>query len=758
MICKKNFSFLERSQIALTARRRRAKRFGMEDFMTYEETTEKIIKGLKQYKDFFSTEYFLDFERKATNLKENIEESLKEGRLLKIGIVGEMKAGKSSFLNSMIFDGEDILPKASTPMTAALTKIYYADKNTAKIVFYNEKDWERVKSYSDECLKILDEEYEKYREDLKEKKPDMSPVTKQQYKNNCEMIPDQYKSCNELVEMAKKSNIMIEEWLGKEKEVDCSNFSDELDDYIGVDGNYTAIVKYVELGMDNDALKGLEIVDTPGMNDPIISRGEITRQFLQKCDVVFLLSYTGQFLTQEDINFMTETLPREGVNNLLIVGSKLDSGVIDNSKDKDFITAVRKSKKIYNSQAEAHIEKSIRNEYNGEILQKIKESLPPSYVSSLVYDVARKRSKGISLSKNEQRIIDLFKKRFDGFSEEERFLLSFSGIPQVRVKKLGEIRKHKDQWIEEKNSDIVKNSRKQLCGIIEQIKNEVDTNYSKLENGDINQLERQLQSIKSALSDMRRYIENVFEKYMVDAKKILNNMKVDIDQEIGNYREFNIKREVEQDYDVVKTGFIFKKKQVIQTSRTVYSANITDVIQNLRNYIIRCKKLVNETFDKAVNINQLKRDIKDVIFNVFEKTGKDFNEADVLITLDIVLGRILIPKLEIEVTEYEGMIIDSFSGTSVSGEKVEQLKRQEDRVLDQISGNIKRQIDECESKVCDIMKEQSTVFVDNVVKTLEENINLLKRQLSDRKNNLCRYRELQDYLLEYYTEIDKMEI
>ena len=44
-----------------------------------------------------------------------------ENGILKIGVVGQVKAGKSSCLNSLFFDGENVLPRASTPMTAGLT-------------------------------------------------------------------------------------------------------------------------------------------------------------------------------------------------------------------------------------------------------------------------------------------------------------------------------------------------------------------------------------------------------------------------------------------------------------------------------------------------------------------------------------------------------------------------------------------------------------------------------------------------------------
>ncbi len=56
---------------------------------------------------------------------EELEKTLKEmqdtHRNLKVGIIGRVKAGKSSLLNALIFEGVEVLPKAATPMTASLT-------------------------------------------------------------------------------------------------------------------------------------------------------------------------------------------------------------------------------------------------------------------------------------------------------------------------------------------------------------------------------------------------------------------------------------------------------------------------------------------------------------------------------------------------------------------------------------------------------------------------------------------------------------
>ena len=69
-----------------------------------------------------------------------------EGRDLVIAIVGRVKSGKSSFLNALLFDGENVLPQAATPMTAALTFIRYDEKCHAEVEFFSNGDWEGFKA------------------------------------------------------------------------------------------------------------------------------------------------------------------------------------------------------------------------------------------------------------------------------------------------------------------------------------------------------------------------------------------------------------------------------------------------------------------------------------------------------------------------------------------------------------------------------------------------------------------------------------
>lgn len=735
----------------------------------YEVITERILKGLNDFRGFFSEDYYWDFEEKILNMKMKIEASMQEGRLLKIGIVGEVKAGKSSFLNALIFDGNDVLPKASTPMTAALTKISYAENPSATIVFYSEKDWERVVSLS----RKYDLEYDKYYQNYLDKYHrqnhpiagigngmHMAPAkTKEEIRQVFnKTVPLQMVSCKELTEMYDRSSADLQSLLGRTIELQTNNMDAELHDYIGVNGQFTAIVKHVELRMNNDMLQEIEIVDTPGLNDPIISRGEATKRFLGECDVVFMLSYVGQFLTREDIMFMCETLPNEGIRNIILVGSKFDSGILDDNKSRDIKTACNSSKATYDVQARENIKKCLTSSYNVEVLKRIQDSLPPSYISSTLFSCAQKRKNGVPYSRQEENIIVQLKKHFKDFEDEYKSLLSLSGIINIRRDKILPVKKSKNRIIAEKNREILTDNKRILLKLLEDITIQAVQNKKDLEHYDKNGLEEKLCVLQTKLNSMRREIRNIFESSSVEAAKFLNNMKATIDLEIENYIDFDVQSHTYVKHGSCRTGFLGLFREHYTREVTTYTASVSDVISNMRGYISRCKIYANEEFEKIINIRELESRVKGSIIGAFDLSGEDFNENDILIPLEIVIKRIQIPQIDIEVEQFEHMIVDAFSGASVEGEAIHQLRLMENRVLGDIAKKIKEEFDKCCDRIDSIMTEQAATFVDNIIKQMASNIERLRNQIDDKENKICQYTKFCDALAEYKQMITGMEM
>ena len=221
---------------------------------------------------------------------EEIKEKIEKDTLT-IGVIGQMKCGKSTFLNSFVFK-DDVLPAATTPMTAALSVITYGEKEHIVAEFYTADEWAEQK------MQALREENEA---------TDTLDASK-------------IKAAKELVSKANKLGTSLDSYLGKIKE----DSFDQLIEYVGAEGKYVSITKSVTIYYPNEYLKGVEVVDTPGFNDPIVSREERTKAFLAKADVVIMMLYAGRPFDATDRDIIFKNVRQCGIGKVLVGINKYD--------------------------------------------------------------------------------------------------------------------------------------------------------------------------------------------------------------------------------------------------------------------------------------------------------------------------------------------------------------------------------------------------------------------------------------------------
>ena len=212
--------------------------------------------------------------------------------VLTIGVIGQMKCGKSTFLNSFVFE-DDVLPAATTPMTAALSVITYGKEKSITAEFYSKDEWEEQKVQASRSLDSV------AGNTLEESK---------------------IKAAKELVDRASKLGTTLESYLGKTQ----SDTFEDLIEYVGADGKFVSITKAVTIYYPKEYLKGVEIVDTPGFNDPIVSREERTKAFLKKADVVLLMLYAGRPFDATDRDILFKNVGQCGTGRVLIGINKYD--------------------------------------------------------------------------------------------------------------------------------------------------------------------------------------------------------------------------------------------------------------------------------------------------------------------------------------------------------------------------------------------------------------------------------------------------
>lgn len=247
---------------------------------------------------------------------EEIKEKMEKDTLT-IGVIGQMKCGKSTFLNAFIFE-DNILPAATTPMTAALSVITYGENKRIVAEFYTADEWAEQKIQAsrslDDAVNTLD--------------------------------ASKIKAAKELVEKADRLGSSLENYLGTDKE----DSIEHLIDYVGADGKFISITKSVTIYYPKEYLKGVEIVDTPGFNDPVVSREERTKAFLKKADVVLMMLYAGRPFDATDRDIIFQNLRQCGIGKVLIGINKYDipycseSNPEDEQQIRDYVkTEIRKA-------------------------------------------------------------------------------------------------------------------------------------------------------------------------------------------------------------------------------------------------------------------------------------------------------------------------------------------------------------------------------------------------------------------------------
>ncbi len=279
-------------------------------------------------------------------ISEDIEKIQAEGRLLNIGVIGRVKAGKSSLLNSLFFKGQSVLPKAATPMTAALTTMTYGEKISAEVQLYSQKELDEIRGMSDQYEQKFKEEYNQFYEEesKKQKVPakrnasDSLPVMDKQdiEKKNIEtkaLRKAKYKLSEFLeLEAAHMQAKDLKEAAYRPSDTDSKlltatsveDLKEQLGEYVGSQGQFTPYTKSVNLFLPFQDLVGIKVIDTPGINDPIVSREMRTNQLLMQCDVVLVVAPSDKYFDTKDQQLVSRLTEREGLQHIYFVASQVD--------------------------------------------------------------------------------------------------------------------------------------------------------------------------------------------------------------------------------------------------------------------------------------------------------------------------------------------------------------------------------------------------------------------------------------------------
>ncbi|GAA7254177.1 hypothetical protein ID0475_04400 [Helicobacter pylori] len=449
---------------------------------------------------------------KTKELEKTLKELQDTNRDLKVGIIGCVKAGKSSLLNALIFEGVEVLPKAATPMTASLTILKYAETLSTEVEFYSPKDIAELKNeherYVREFNRIVDEEVKKQKQRLldrakegikkfgnmlgrnkSEEAPKERVLSDEEINERAERIAkEELKKDEKLVsshdqyERMKKSGLFNTEKLDPRIQANSlQDLNQKLLQFVGADGKYMPYTKAVQISLNNPNLKDLEVIDTPGVNDPIASREERTKALLKDCDVVFIVSPSGQFLTDSDMDLFDRVSNKEGLQEIYFVASQADGTVLSMSEveksNQHLPTAFENAQKALSSQLNNIMEKLIENYPNQqEIFEKaIKNGV--ILASGVCFSMYKDFNNQASWERNKKteeyhnalwNLRDFYPDAFNSDDKSKESLLFLSNMSAIE-ERLEKTAKEKEKIMSQKWQDYAQSQAKNLHSLIAQL-------------------------------------------------------------------------------------------------------------------------------------------------------------------------------------------------------------------------------------------------------------------------------------------------
>jgi hypothetical protein len=207
-----------------------------------------------------------------------------------LSVVGEFSGGKSTFINALL--GEAVLPMRTKPSTAFINKIQYGSESGYSIV-YRDKRRGPVQLVKEKFLKL--------------------------YAPN-EPDEDDHDEVKEYQEVMK-----------------------EFDE-----------IKWADIRYPTEICKeGIDIYDTPGVNDPNPNREEITFTFVPKSDAVVLVLSATTPLAKSEMDFLKDRIYASDISKVFFVANFKDRLVSEEAERKSIhyitkhLSEVEPNPKVY---------------------------------------------------------------------------------------------------------------------------------------------------------------------------------------------------------------------------------------------------------------------------------------------------------------------------------------------------------------------------------------------------------------------------
>ena len=664
-----------------------------------DETTLSEISGLKN------------------NFNRRIEDFFRNDRKLNLAVIGRVKAGKSTFLNMLIFDGKDVLPRAFTPKTATLTKIEYAPEDAIEVEYYSTAEWESL----DELAQS-------------------------------DSAAEEVVAAKELIEAVKKSGIDYTAYTQKRRErITFSSgeaLMDKLNRYVGENGDITPLVKSVILYINKQELEGISIVDTPGLNDPVQSRTQRTKEFLEVCDTAFFLSTASHFLDKSDVELLKAQLPQKGLAKLALICSRFDEGLSDELFNYDTLTEnivetkkqlIKEAKSKFTKEKELYAE---RGEKERADLMAACEN--PMFISSLFHNMTGRDYD--DYDELEQHAYDLLDDRGELDAETVAQIGDIAPVEEW----LNGVIAEKDALLASRAEEFVPSAEKSLNSYLANLRERTSKHLDTLSTNDRENLEKQRRDMQSTIHNVQAKVEEYFGTMSVK----MDEAKIAILRDLrrSSHEHSQLQDKTGTETKLIKTRvsdskwynpFSWGKSHTeVSSYQTTYTyVDTSDALESIRHYAGEASSSIEQGFVETTDVQSLKQHLLKVVVENFDASDENYDPAYFRLLTERTLNKIDMPVMKIDVEDYLSALSAQFSGEIRDSSKRSELRSllasSISKLFDAISDQFTKEVTRFKGEL-DKIKDS---FSEELLKDINADFEAILKECENKEVSIARLKE-----------------
>ncbi len=335
--------------------------------------------------------------------------------------------------------------------------------------------------------------------------------------------------------------------------------------FVGANGKYMPYTKAVQIYLNNPNLKDLEVIDTPGVNDPIVSREERTKALLKDCDVVFIISPSSQFLTDSDMSLFDRVSNKEGLQEIYFVASQIDGTICSMSEVEKFNhhlpTALANAQKALSSQLDQIMGALIQNYPNQqEIFEKAKKnsvivtsgvcfSMHKDFENQAFWERNQKTEEYHNALRN---LKDSYPDAFSSDDKSKESLLFLSNMSAIE-KRLKKAAQEKEKIMSQKLQSYAESQANNLHSFIVQLLQDLEEEKKRVKNADIGAIKEQIKAYEKLSGNIEMKFREAYEEFILH---FINNIRAGLEETLKKAiqtasalaKKEEKKEEVEEDY------------------------------------------------------------------------------------------------------------------------------------------------------------------------------------------------------------------